>query len=165
MRTHFEIILTKLITTLKSRSWSADSLTMILLKKRQPMVMSNKTEHFLWDVSKREKPRLKTVHKIEKTRNLSYLCFIHLCLKSKFPIVILDNCVPIKNEIEPTGGQMKKFLHTLWKDESAQGATEYILMLVIVVGIAMLFKDKIMGVISSKVEQLSGDIQGVTPTN
>ena len=60
---------------------------------------------------------------------------------------------------------MKKFLHTLWKDESAQGATEYILMLVIVVGIAMLFKDKIMGVISSKVEQLSGDIQGVTPTN
>lgn len=58
---------------------------------------------------------------------------------------------------------MKKFLHTLWKDESAQGATEYILMLVIVVGIAMMFKNKIMEVISGKIDQLSGDIQGVTP--
>lgn len=54
---------------------------------------------------------------------------------------------------------MKKFLHTLWKDESAQGATEYILMLVIVVGIAMMFKTKIMGIINQKVEQVGGDLQ------
>ena len=57
---------------------------------------------------------------------------------------------------------MKKFLHTLWKDESAQGATEYILMLVIVVGIAMMFKRQIMTVISGKIDQLSGEINGVT---
>jgi Flp pilus assembly pilin Flp len=58
---------------------------------------------------------------------------------------------------------MKKFLHTLWKDESAQGATEYILMLVIVVGIAMMFKDKIMKVIGGKVDQLEGQIDGFAP--
>lgn len=57
---------------------------------------------------------------------------------------------------------MKKALKQLWQDESAQGATEYILMLVIVVGIAMLFKKQIMSVVSDKVEALSGDIQGFT---
>ncbi|MBY0384377.1 hypothetical protein K2X05_04390 [bacterium] len=55
---------------------------------------------------------------------------------------------------------MKNKLTALWKDESAQGATEYILMLVIVVGIAMLFKDKIMGIIRGKVDDLGNDIQG-----
>jgi Flp pilus assembly pilin Flp len=55
---------------------------------------------------------------------------------------------------------MKNTIQKLWKDESAQGATEYILMLVIVVGIAMLFKDKIRSVISGKVDDLSNDIQG-----
>lgn len=58
---------------------------------------------------------------------------------------------------------MKKFLHTLWKDESAQGATEYILMLVIVVGIAMMFKEKIMSVISGKVESVGSQIEGFNP--
>jgi Flp pilus assembly pilin Flp len=58
---------------------------------------------------------------------------------------------------------MKKFLHTLWKDESAQGATEYILMLVIVVGIAMMFKDKIMKVIGGKVDQIEGQIDSFNP--
>jgi Flp pilus assembly pilin Flp len=58
---------------------------------------------------------------------------------------------------------MKNFLRTLWKDESAQGATEYILMLVIVVGIAMMFKKQIQGIISGKVEQLGQSIESVTP--
>lgn len=58
---------------------------------------------------------------------------------------------------------MKKALKTLWQDESAQGATEYILMLVIVVGIAMLFKGQIMNVIKGKVEDLSGKIEGFQP--
>jgi Flp pilus assembly pilin Flp len=55
---------------------------------------------------------------------------------------------------------MKRFIQKIWQDESAQGATEYILMLVIVVGIAMLFKDKIRAVISGKVDDLGNDIQG-----
>jgi Flp pilus assembly pilin Flp len=53
---------------------------------------------------------------------------------------------------------MKKALKNLWQDESAQGATEYILMLVIVVGIALLFKKQIMSVITDKVTALGEDI-------
>ncbi|MCB0377140.1 MAG: hypothetical protein KDD33_01480 [Bdellovibrionales bacterium] len=55
---------------------------------------------------------------------------------------------------------MKKAIAKLWKDESAQGATEYILMLVIVVGIAIIFKDKIKSIIQGKVDKLGNDIQG-----
>ena len=53
---------------------------------------------------------------------------------------------------------MLKSLKKLWKDESAQGATEYILMLVVVVAIAMMFKDQIKGIISGKVSKLGNDI-------
>ncbi len=55
---------------------------------------------------------------------------------------------------------MKRLIQKIWHDQSAQGATEYILMLVIVVGIAMLFKEKIMGIIRGKVDDLGNDIQG-----
>ncbi|MBY0314098.1 MAG: hypothetical protein K2Q26_01175 [Bdellovibrionales bacterium] len=58
---------------------------------------------------------------------------------------------------------MKATLKKFWNDESAQGATEYILMLVIVVGIALVFKEKIMAVINEKVDSLSGQIQGFNP--
>lgn len=53
---------------------------------------------------------------------------------------------------------MKKLLKKLWQDESAQGATEYILMLVVVVAIAMMFKNQITGIIQGKVSQLGNDI-------
>lgn len=58
---------------------------------------------------------------------------------------------------------MKKIYQKLWQDESAQGATEYILMLVIVVGIAMLFKNKIMDIIRGKVDEVGDQIQGFNP--
>lgn len=54
---------------------------------------------------------------------------------------------------------MKTMLTKLWKDESAQGATEYILMLVIVVALAITFKDKIKGIVEGKVSDLGGKIQ------
>ncbi len=53
---------------------------------------------------------------------------------------------------------MKKQIKNLWQDESAQGATEYILMLVVVVSIAMMFRGKITEIISGKVEKLGSDI-------
>ena len=40
--------------------------------------------------------------------------------------------------------KMTAVLNDLWNDESGQGATEYILLLVVVVGLALVFKDKIM---------------------
>ncbi len=53
---------------------------------------------------------------------------------------------------------MLKTLKKLWKDESAQGATEYILMLVVVVAIAMMFKNQIQSIVSGKVDKLGTQI-------
>lgn len=55
---------------------------------------------------------------------------------------------------------MKALMKNLLKDESGQGATEYILLLVAVVMVSMLFKDKIKEVITAKLEEVGGSIQG-----
>ena len=49
-----------------------------------------------------------------------------------------------------------------FKNEKGQGATEYILLLVIVVAIAMLFKDRIKTAIEQKTQDLNTQIQGFT---
>ncbi len=53
---------------------------------------------------------------------------------------------------------MKKLLKKLWQDESAQGATEYILMLVVVVSIAYIFKDKIVTIVRDKTNNVGDRI-------
>lgn len=58
--------------------------------------------------------------------------------------------------------KIKTALKRLWNDESGQGATEYILLLVVVVAIAMLFKNQIKDTITAKLEQLNGSIQSFT---
>ena len=58
---------------------------------------------------------------------------------------------------------MKNFTATIkniLKDESGQGATEYILLLVVVVAIAMVYKDQILGIVKSKIGDVSGQISG-----
>ena len=49
---------------------------------------------------------------------------------------------------------LKSFVTKLWKDESAQGATEYILLLVVVVAVLAIFRQQIM----TKMEQLVGNV-------
>ena len=61
---------------------------------------------------------------------------------------------------------MKKLANTIkaiWQDESAQGATEYILLLVVVVGIAMIFGPKIKTIVGDKMGELDGDIKKFVP--
>lgn len=53
-------------------------------------------------------------------------------------------------------------LKNLWKDESGQGATEYILLLVVVVGLAFMFKDRIMNIVRDKLTALGDSIGGFT---
>ena len=45
---------------------------------------------------------------------------------------------------------------SMLKDESAQGATEYILLLVVVVAVVMMFKGQILKLIQAKL----GDVEG-----
>lgn len=54
--------------------------------------------------------------------------------------------------------KLKELAVKIWKDESGQGATEYILLLVVVVGLAVIFRDRISEVVQSKIEQLGSDI-------
>jgi Flp pilus assembly pilin Flp len=56
--------------------------------------------------------------------------------------------------------KIKNFAKKLWKDESAQGATEYILLLVVVVAVVMLFRKQIFSALQGKLDQLGGDISG-----
>lgn len=58
--------------------------------------------------------------------------------------------------------KIKELAVQLWKDESAQGATEYILLLVIVVALALIFKDRITGIVSAKLDELQGAVGSVT---
>lgn len=57
---------------------------------------------------------------------------------------------------------LKSWAKKLWKDESGQGATEYILLLVVVIALVVIFKDRIRQAVSSKVDQLGGDLEGFT---
>lgn len=58
--------------------------------------------------------------------------------------------------------KVMNLLKKIWKDESGQGATEYILLLVIVVAIALLFKDRISSIVSEKISELGGAIGSFT---
>lgn len=61
---------------------------------------------------------------------------------------------------------MKKFAQRIvnaFKDESGQGATEYILLLVVVVAVVLMFKDKIKQILTDKLQALEGAVQSVTP--
>ncbi len=50
----------------------------------------------------------------------------------------------------------------LMKDESGQGATEYVLLVVVVVALVMMFRDRIRAALGDRLEQLSNDITGFT---
>lgn len=57
---------------------------------------------------------------------------------------------------------LKLILEHLINDESGQGATEYILLLVLVVALVILFKGKIMGFIHTKLSDLSSGMGQIT---
>jgi hypothetical protein len=54
--------------------------------------------------------------------------------------------------------KIKSLARKLWKDESAQGTSEYILLLVVVVAIAFLFKTQITKAVGDKLNELAGSI-------
>ncbi len=50
----------------------------------------------------------------------------------------------------------------LLKDNRGQGMTEYILLLVVIVGLVLLFKKQIASTVSGKMTALSGEMEKVT---
>lgn len=59
--------------------------------------------------------------------------------------------------------KLKNIIKNFWKDESAQGATEYILLLVVVVGLILVFKEPLKKMVKDKIEQLEVQINQVNP--
>ncbi len=53
------------------------------------------------------------------------------------------------------------FSKKMLKDERGQGMMEYILLLVIVVGLVMMFKGQIKGQVDSVLQNLQGGVSGV----
>jgi Flp pilus assembly pilin Flp len=72
------------------------------------------------------------------------------------------SCLDLNRPIDFLRGNLmkniKNFIKRLIKDESGQGATEYILLLVVVVAIAMLFRNQIQQIITQKISELGGAI-------
>lgn len=56
--------------------------------------------------------------------------------------------------------KFKSFSKNLLKNKRGQGATEYILLLVVVVALVMLFKEKIKTTMDGKLTELSDKISG-----
>ena len=59
--------------------------------------------------------------------------------------------------------RVKSFLYDFWKDESGQGTAEYVLILVGVVALGFLFKDKIVSVVGDKMGSLGESISNFNP--
>lgn len=67
---------------------------------------------------------------------------------------------------------MKKIANTLktramslWKDESAQGATEYIVLLAVVVIVVVIFRDKITSMVKNKLTNVESGMNAIDATS
>ena len=59
--------------------------------------------------------------------------------------------------------KIKKHLFCLLKDESGQGTTEYIMILVGVVALGFIFKEKVIEIVKSKMDGVGGKISQFNP--
>lgn len=53
-------------------------------------------------------------------------------------------------------------MKSIWSDESAQGSTEYILLLAVVAVIGFLFKNKIKDIITNKLTDVEGGVNRIS---
>jgi Flp pilus assembly pilin Flp len=56
-------------------------------------------------------------------------------------------------------------MKSLWKDESAQGSTEYILLLAVVAILGMVFKNKIVKLVEDKMGNVSDGVNKLDATS
>jgi hypothetical protein len=58
--------------------------------------------------------------------------------------------------------KFRNFSKKLFKNRSGQGATEYILLLVVVVAMVILFKGRIKDALNTQLEKLDSGMAGIT---
>lgn len=54
--------------------------------------------------------------------------------------------------------KLNNFVKTLWNDEDGQGMAEYVLLIVVVLSVAFIFKDKIKGMVDKKLGEVQGSM-------
>lgn len=55
--------------------------------------------------------------------------------------------------------RIKSFVTKLWKDESGQGTAEYVLLIAVVVALAVMFRDRIKGLVEGRLEAIGGKME------
>ena len=54
--------------------------------------------------------------------------------------------------------KLSTLMKDLWNDESGQGATEYILLLVVVVSLALIFRGRIEGAVKDRMQNITDSL-------
>jgi Flp pilus assembly pilin Flp len=71
-----------------------------------------------------------------------------------------DNKGVVMGKLTLAKDNIKKLAKKFWSDESAQGMTEYVLLLVVIIALATIFKDQIKKAVNDKMNAVGSDIQG-----
>jgi len=53
---------------------------------------------------------------------------------------------------------LNNFVKTLWNDEDGQGMAEYVLLIVVVLSVAFIFKDRIKDMVNKKLGEVQGSM-------
>lgn len=56
--------------------------------------------------------------------------------------------------------KIKNFAQRLWNDESGQGMAEYVLLIVVVVGVAFVFRRHIKEMVDTKLQDVGAQFKG-----
>jgi Flp pilus assembly pilin Flp len=56
--------------------------------------------------------------------------------------------------------KLNNFVRNLWNDEDGQGMAEYVLLIVVILGVAFIFKNKIKDMVDKKMGDVAGEFSG-----
>ena len=87
------------------------------------------------------------------------ICFLKKILFFKNFLKLLAQKTEKNNSKEVIMNKIKNTLKRLWDDESGQGATEYILILVVVAAIVIAFRTKIVQIIKDRTGEVGNKIR------
>ena len=72
----------------------------------------------------------------------------------------------MKNEIKNIGKRAMNGVRKFWKDESGMGTVEFILIIVVLIGLVIIFKEQIEGIVSEVFRAIRRDMRVITsPSN
>lgn len=68
----------------------------------------------------------------------------------------------IKNKMKNLGGKAVKGIQNFWNDESGMGTVEVILIIVVLIGLVIVFKQQISGIVEDVFKTIREDTRAIT---